>query len=131
MQPVDTGGPVVGRAVLEAGRSSATRWSAANDSGFVVGDPKKHKLTGGGKAGVRAGQLVIRNVACGVCFYQLSVVLAARRDLVPTDGRGGKASRFVGPRGSCCFVRIDWVRPANRRRGLRIFQRPLAHFAGA
>jgi hypothetical protein len=42
---VDIGGPVVGRAVLEAGRSSATRWSAANDSGFVVGDPKKHKLT--------------------------------------------------------------------------------------
>jgi hypothetical protein len=35
------------------------------------------------------------NVASGVYFYRLAVAPTARRDLVPTNGRGGRDGAFI------------------------------------
>jgi hypothetical protein len=35
------------------------------------------------------------NLPSGVYFYRLSVVLSARRDFVPTDGRDGQAENYI------------------------------------
>ena len=46
-------------------------------------------------AGYYSRQWNANKFSSGLYFYQLSVVPSARRDLVPTDGRNGRAGSFV------------------------------------